>query len=90
MLRKNFASRRDIRRADSEERANEYATLSLEARLLQLDSRPGASTRQRARLATLIEQRDNPVKLKPEPKKKREPARTDKKARKAVKKKDSA
>ena len=42
---------RDIRRKESEERSLLWASLSTKEKLAQLDQRPGASAKQRKRLA---------------------------------------
>lgn len=84
MHRKNFYGRKEQRREDGVKRDADRASLSLEARLLLCDERPGESKRERARLQRQIAER---VVVKPE-KKKKEPARQDKKALKARKKKE--
>ena len=75
---------KEQRRKEAEERDAHRASLSLEARLALCDERPGESKRERARIMRQITERDAP---KPE-KKKQAPARQDKKAQKAKKKKE--
>ena len=91
MKPKNFRGRRALRRENANARDAHRASLTLEERLALCDRRPGESARERVRLSLQIKRRDTPPsKIKVEDKKKREPARTDKKALKARKKKDDS
>lgn len=86
----NFPGRKDLRRESARERDAHRETLSFEARLLLCDSRPGECKRERERIKRQIEERDAPPsKVRAEDKKKKSPARTDKKALKALKKKQA-
>ena len=56
--RMNVRARRQERRQQAEERVAQWASLSLEAQLKELDSRPGNSTRQRARIQAKIDKKN--------------------------------
>lgn len=70
---------RDIRREVAEMRQVEREKLTHEEQLVELDRRPGNSTKERARLAKAIHLRDNPP-----PKKKQADAKAAKPRQEAV------
>lgn len=87
MKRSNFPLRRQQRREEALERDVICAQMSLEDRVLQCESRPGQSARELKRLFGMVTERDHKQLSKPEGKK-RAPDKRDKKALKALKRKE--
>ena len=77
-IRTNFKERKRRRLEEAVVRQEHWSGLSFEQQLGALDSRRGESTKQRARIATQIVERDKP-KTKPKGKQQHRQRRKDKK-----------